>query len=335
MRTELHERAAAIADDIQAELQRLGRWSDVAVAPERLVDMGAFGTRTLAAEEWIQSVLLPNIRALVATGAPLPAHSATAVWATREFDGDPEVGRLLALLGRLDALVERPALAPAALVAAVASGDQEAVAQLLAAGADPCAATDDGLTPLHVAAAGGHPALATLLAAPFAVDLATLARAPHPDGPYAAIAASLVAAGADPNARGGPGLLTPLMVATYFARPDVAAALQAAGADPALRDAWGRSAERLAVFPTIARLIGLCARLPMVRAAYLAQVHTPALHQYTTPLVGLELSASLPADAFAGWPADDPIVAFALADDAVSRLVRLGPPVYTATPDPP
>src|SRR5262249_32014444 len=152
-----------------------------------------FGMRTLAPEEWIQFVLVPRLHELVATRGALPRESQTAVWATRQFDGDPDTGPLVALLQELDELAEYAAavgvteaavggdlalveqlvaaggvIAPPALIGAVAHGHRAVVAWLLAHGADPNAAgSGDGIEPLFVAAAGGHPALATFLTAPF------------------------------------------------------------------------------------------------------------------------------------------------------------------------
>jgi len=72
------QRAAAIADRIEAELRRRGRWSAAAIDPARLVDMGAFGQKTLAAEEWIQFVLVSRIREIVATSGAFPPTSEAA-----------------------------------------------------------------------------------------------------------------------------------------------------------------------------------------------------------------------------------------------------------------
>jgi uncharacterized protein YqcC (DUF446 family) len=352
----VHARAASLADRISAELRRLGRWSTEPLDPERLIDMGAFGMKTLAPEEWIQFVLLPRLRELVASRGELPRESQTSVWASRQFDGAPEAAALVELLRELDELAGRAAssavataaaggdlarvealvaaghvIAPQALYGAVAAGRRAVVDWLLARGADPDAAGSEGIAPLFAAAAGGHPALAAFLRAPLELAGGTIGEAERGDAEadYLAIAEALLRRGARPDRCAEPAGLTPLMTATYFGQREIAALLRARGAAPLERDAWGRTADRFAVYPTIARVIRLCRVLPMVKAAYVAQIHDPIAQQYTTPVLGLDLTAPLPGDAFAGWPAGDPIVAFALADDAVSRLVRLTRPVYT------
>ncbi len=331
-----HARAAVIADRLEAELVRLGRWSKVPIDPARLVDMGAFGQKTLAAEEWIQFVLLSRLREIVAANGELPATSEVAVWATREFDGDLDAGPLIALLGELDELIEGPEGGGGleALLAAAKQGDARALDRILDRGVDPQARGEHGLTALHVAAAGGHAALPALLANPLQVDVSTIVRATS-DGGFATVAERLLATGFEVDARTVPTEMTPLMLAVYFGQREVAAVLRSHGADESARDYLGRSAERLGVFQIVARVIELCRRLPMVASAYVAQIHAPVTHQYTTPVLGLELTGALPGDAFAAWPADHPIVAFVLAEDAVSRLVRLAPPVYTRPVIPP
>ena len=253
---------------------------------------------------------------------PAHEHANTTALVKAAANGDlPRVEQLLA---------GGAALTPPALLGAVSSGHRAVVECLLARGADPNAAGSDGIEPLFVAAAGGHPALATFLTAPFEVDLPVLDREDTKAADRLVIAEALLAHGARPDRRVEPTGLTPLMAATFFGQREIAALLRAKG--DGQRDAWGRTADRFAVYPTIARVIRLCRRLPMVQAAYVAQVHDPVGQQFTSPVVGLELSAPLPADAFANWPAADPIVAFALAEDAVSRLVRLTQPVYTPRP---
>jgi len=265
-------------------------------------------------------VLVPRLREVAAGQGGLPRDSDTAAWATRQFDGAPEADDVIAVLRDLDALV---ADRSQALVDAVATGDRAAVEELLARGAKQPAGTS-GIRPLHVAAAGGSPALAALCA-----GQSELAQLGEPRaGEFAAIATALVAAGGKVDARTSPLGLTPLMVATCSGRRDVADALVACGADPSLRDELGRTAERFAVLATIGRAIRLCRTLPMVVSAYLAQVHAPASHQFTSPVLGLELDAPLPGDAFASWPASEPVIVLGLGDDAWSRLVRLAPPIH-------
>ena len=92
-------------------------------------------------------------------------------------------------------------------------------------------------------------------------------------------------------------------------------------------------AQRAAARATAQVAIERCRALAMVEAAYLAQLYAPVTDQLTTPVLGLALSAPLPPDAFAGWPAvEHPLVVFALGDDALSRLVRLAEPIYVRPP---
>lgn len=104
-------RATALADRIETELRRLGRWSAAPIDPARLIDMGPFGMNTLAAEEWLQHVLLVRLREVLAKGEPLPRDSQLGPWATRQLDGDPDAGPLLELLRELDAVAADPVLA--------------------------------------------------------------------------------------------------------------------------------------------------------------------------------------------------------------------------------
>ena len=145
---------------------------------------------------------------------------------------------------------------------------------------------------------------------------------------HAAIAAALLDAGAPVDARAGTASLTPLMIARVVGATAVADVLLARGANAELRDAWGRTADRLTVFRTAARLLRACTRLPVVAMVHVGQV-LAVTNQVTSPVVGLTLTGALPDDALAGWPADDPIVALAMGDDAMSRLLRLTAPVYT------
>ena len=86
----------------------------------------------------------------------------------------------------------------------------EDIRTCLAAGADPGARDDDGNTPLHWAAYGGH----------------------------AEAVGALVKAGSDPAARDKYGN-TPLHEAAYGGHAEAVGALVKAGADPGARDSYG------------------------------------------------------------------------------------------------
>lgn len=100
-----YEKVAAAAARIRVELKRLGRWRDQPLPEEAFRDMGAFGSKTMTYEQWIQFVLLPNIDTIIAGQADLPEESNLAVYGIRYFDGDPDAGPLIDLLNELDQIV--------------------------------------------------------------------------------------------------------------------------------------------------------------------------------------------------------------------------------------
>ncbi|MBS1542827.1 MAG: YqcC family protein [Bacteroidetes bacterium] len=100
-----YEKVAAAAARIRVELKRLGRWRDEPMPEEAFRDMGAFGSKTMTYEQWIQFVLLPNIDSIIADEADLPEESNLAVYGVRYFDGDPDAGPLVDLLNELDQVV--------------------------------------------------------------------------------------------------------------------------------------------------------------------------------------------------------------------------------------
>jgi len=100
-----YEKVAEQARKIETELKRLRRWQTTPLPPEKFENMGAFGSKTMAFEQWIQFVLLERIREIVESKDTFPSESNVAAYAARSFDGDPEAGNLQDLLSGLDQLI--------------------------------------------------------------------------------------------------------------------------------------------------------------------------------------------------------------------------------------
>ncbi|GAB4454651.1 MAG: hypothetical protein OHK0029_09550 [Armatimonadaceae bacterium] len=125
--------------------------------------------------------------------------------------------------------------APTALFLAVRAGDEEAVRQLLRAGASPTIPCLYGQTALMAAVEGAQQA----------------------DSPRSRIVQALLTAGADPNQSDADGR-TALMVAVYsFAAPEVVDALIDAGADPHQRMMTGASARDFLTSATPTEVVAL------------------------------------------------------------------------------
>lgn len=97
--------AAAKANEIEAELKKLGRWSEQETAPAELLEgMGAFGQGKISFERWLQWVLIPRVREMVEKRGDFPAESEVGVYAIRNLDGDEDAHHLIGLLGDFDRL---------------------------------------------------------------------------------------------------------------------------------------------------------------------------------------------------------------------------------------
>ncbi|HWA35974.1 MAG TPA: YqcC family protein [Cyclobacteriaceae bacterium] len=99
-----YTKLAALSAAIEAELKQLGVWSSGPLDPEKLIDMGAFGSNTMAFEEWIQFILLARIREIIDEKSTLPSESMISTYAIREFDGNTDYDNLMNLLRQLDDL---------------------------------------------------------------------------------------------------------------------------------------------------------------------------------------------------------------------------------------
>jgi len=103
--TRLQQNVARYADDIEAEMRRIGFWQSEPLRPEQLEFTQAFAMDTMTYAQWLQFIFLPRVREAVASNQ-FPSSSSVGTQAVREFDGAPDAGRLVTLLSEFDGLFE-------------------------------------------------------------------------------------------------------------------------------------------------------------------------------------------------------------------------------------
>jgi uncharacterized protein YqcC (DUF446 family) len=107
----MDERASQVADQlllIERELRQLGWWQSEAPSAEALASQTPFCVDTLALEQWLQWILLPRMKVLLESGAPLPAVSGIKAMAEMAYREQPvKVRGLLDVLGEFDRVLTR------------------------------------------------------------------------------------------------------------------------------------------------------------------------------------------------------------------------------------
>ena len=99
-------RLGELADEIEAELKRIGWWMPDPPDEETVLAGGAFGMNAVAFPTWLQVVFVKRLRQAAAGEFEIPRSSSVSTFATREFDGYREdVDRLMNLLYEVDDLV--------------------------------------------------------------------------------------------------------------------------------------------------------------------------------------------------------------------------------------
>jgi uncharacterized protein YqcC (DUF446 family) len=102
------DRMRAKADEIEAELRRIGYWQQQPLPAEKLQFERAFGADTMSFPQWLQFVFLPRARDVAAKRSKAPDASTVGAYAVRELDGDPKADQLVSLLSEFDALFGTP-----------------------------------------------------------------------------------------------------------------------------------------------------------------------------------------------------------------------------------
>ncbi|MFI2811620.1 MULTISPECIES: YqcC family protein [Microbulbifer] len=92
---------------LEAELRRLDLWQAESPSAEDLASSQPFCVDTLTLPQWLQFIFIPRMAQLVEAGGPLPQKCGTAPIAEEFFRERNDGGRLIALLGEIDARLER------------------------------------------------------------------------------------------------------------------------------------------------------------------------------------------------------------------------------------
>jgi uncharacterized protein YqcC (DUF446 family) len=99
-----HAEVARHIDDIEAEMKRIGFWSDKPPTPEMYNFTQAFAMDTMPFSYWLQFIFIPGVRSIVAEQGDFPRVSQVGAQAVREFDGVWEASDLISRLGAFDDL---------------------------------------------------------------------------------------------------------------------------------------------------------------------------------------------------------------------------------------
>lgn len=102
---EVKQELTDIADQLESELKRIGRWTQEPLPAEAFQNMGAFGENTMSFEQWIQFILIERLREVARGEMQLPKNSMVGTYAMRIFGADPQAQPLHSLLYALDSLV--------------------------------------------------------------------------------------------------------------------------------------------------------------------------------------------------------------------------------------
>ena len=105
MRADQRERALiAVVDGIEAELRRMDLWEPAPPSAELLASAAPFCCDTLSLSQWLQWLLIPRMRRILAGDGDLPTSSAIHPLAEDCFE-HLDAEDLLMLIERFDGLI--------------------------------------------------------------------------------------------------------------------------------------------------------------------------------------------------------------------------------------
>jgi uncharacterized protein YqcC (DUF446 family) len=101
-----YDGASEYADKIEQELRHRGAWKDEPPPEAAFQSTRAFYGDTMSFYQWLQFVLLPRIRQVVAERGSFPPQSRVGAYAVRELDGCNDASELITLLSSFDHFIE-------------------------------------------------------------------------------------------------------------------------------------------------------------------------------------------------------------------------------------
>ena len=103
----LYSEVAYKISEIDAEMKRIGYWSDKPLPEEAYEFQQAFAMDTLAFSQWLQFILVPRAWKIIEQKGDFPSESMVGSRAVREFDGDSKASGFVTLLSEFDDLFRR------------------------------------------------------------------------------------------------------------------------------------------------------------------------------------------------------------------------------------
>jgi uncharacterized protein YqcC (DUF446 family) len=95
----------AVVDGLEAELRRMQLWEHEPPSAELLASTKPFCADTLALSQWLQWLLIPRMRRILAGDGSLPTQSAIYPLAEDCFEHLDDPSALLMLIERFDGLI--------------------------------------------------------------------------------------------------------------------------------------------------------------------------------------------------------------------------------------
>lgn len=99
-----YELAAQNLDAIEQEMKNIGYWQAEPISKDAYDFEEAFASDTMTFSQWLQFILVPNVRLLIGRKGNFPKSSDVGIVAVKEFDGDGKASKLVSLLNEFDAI---------------------------------------------------------------------------------------------------------------------------------------------------------------------------------------------------------------------------------------